>query len=151
MKVFISQPMRGLTEEEIFKNRADVISAFREIKKSDGMEVHYIDNYNHGLPEDASPLLYLGEDIQRMAEADIVIMAPGWTKARGCRAEYHVACTYEMTILTAHPMKDGSIKFRDLTIGSTMDFNTDEYVTELKDPFYVDSLENGVELADEEE
>lgn len=105
MKVFISQPMRGLTEAEILKTREDIILEVLKTKS----EAEFIDNYIHDLPADAHPLLYLGEDIAMMAEADLVILAPGWAHARGCKVEYDVACQYEIPSLVAVRKDDGSM------------------------------------------
>lgn len=94
-KLFISQPMRGKTDEEILAVRAKAIqSAEREL----GEEVEVIDSFIKGAPAAAKPLWYLGESIKLMAKADVAYFADGWEEARGCKIEHE--CAIEYGILT---------------------------------------------------
>ena len=95
-KLFISQPMRGKTEEEILAVRAKAIqSAEREL----GEEVEVIDSFIKGAPAAAKPLWYLGESIKLMAKADVAYFANGWEDARGCRIERECAEEYGITVI----------------------------------------------------
>lgn len=93
MKVFISQPMRGLTEREIKLNRA---KAIERIKKLYGNDVEIIDNYFEG---DEKPLSKLGKSIELLSKADIIYLCKGWNKARGCKIEYMCASDYDIKII----------------------------------------------------
>lgn len=88
MRVFISQPMRGKTDEEIRKIRADVTDCVKEMFGCDVevMESIFVDEHE--------PLCYLGRSIAMIAEAELVCFAPGWSKARGCRIENMAAHEY---------------------------------------------------------
>lgn len=93
MKVFISQPMRGLAEREIKLNRANAIE---NIKRLYGDDVEIIDNY---FDSDEKPLFKLGKSIELLSEADIVYLCKGWNKARGCKIEYMCASDYDVKII----------------------------------------------------
>ena len=97
-KIFISQPMRGLTDEQIKENRQKAIDLIT--LKYDG-DVEFIDSF---IEEDAPKInnigtYYLGKSIEMMADAEAVAFLPGYEKARGCRIEYNVACSYDYTII----------------------------------------------------
>lgn len=51
--------------------------------------------------EDQKPLWSLGESLKLMSRADLVVFAPDWEDARGCRIEYMCASEYEVPILVA--------------------------------------------------
>ena len=73
IKVFISQPMKDKTPEEIRKERNEAIE---EIKCQYG-DCEIIDSY--------------------FADADIAVFCKGWKSARGCRIEN--TCAYAYGIL----------------------------------------------------
>lgn len=93
MKVFISQPMRGLAEREIKLNREKVIE---KIKRLYGNDVEIIDNY---FDDDEKPLFKLGKSIELLSKADIIYLCKGWNKARGCKIEYMCASDYDIKII----------------------------------------------------
>lgn len=90
-KLFISQPMRGKTDEEILKERQ---KAIKEAERVVGEQVEVIDSFFQNAPADARPLWFLGESIKLLAEADIAYFASGWQDARGCRIEHECAVEY---------------------------------------------------------
>lgn len=95
-KLFISQPMRGKTEEEILEVRAKAIqSAEREL----GEEVEVIDSFIKGAPAAAKPLWYLGKSLELLSTADVAYFAEGWEDARGCRIERECAEEYGITVI----------------------------------------------------
>lgn len=81
-KLFISQPMKGKTDEEIKLERKRVIEL---AKRHFGDDLEVIDSFFEG--QNDNPLVCLGESLKRMAEADIVWFAFGWEKTRGCMME----------------------------------------------------------------
>ena len=88
MKIFISQPMKNLSEEEI---KADRKRAIEKVKNIYGDDVEIIDNYNNKYQK---PLVCLAKSIELLAAADIAYFCKGWNKARGCRIEYMCANDY---------------------------------------------------------
>ena len=90
-KIFISQPMRGKTSEEI---RAEREKAVEVIKAFVNDEVEVLDSYFDDF--DGNPLEYLAKSIELLAKADVAYFAKGWEDARGCRIEH--ICAVEYTI-----------------------------------------------------
>ena len=75
-KVFISQPMRDKTDDEIKKERSLAIT---KIKASyDTEDVEIIDSFFEGAPHDAKPLWFLGESFKKLAEADVAYFCKGF-------------------------------------------------------------------------
>lgn len=87
MKVFISQPMNGKSNEEITKERENIVSKLQE----QGFEV--IDSVLD-LDNNKTPIYYLAKSIELLADADCVYLMKGFNKARGCLIEYSVAKLY---------------------------------------------------------
>lgn len=96
MKLYISQPMRGLSDEQILEERR---AAQLEAERIMGQPLELIDS----LLSDCSkgPVWCLGRSICLMQDADVVYFARGWKEARGCRAEYVVAREYGIKRLRA--------------------------------------------------
>ena len=95
-KLFLSQPMRGKSDEEILAERERAIkSAEREL----GEPVEVIDSYISDAPAGAKPLWYLGKSLELLADADIAFFARGWENARGCRIENTAAIEYGITVI----------------------------------------------------
>ena len=90
MKIMISQPMNGKTEEKIRKERVDLV---KELEKQ-GHEV--LDTiYNDEVPEGYDPAIYyLSKSIRAIGKADAIVFMKGWEQARGCRIENQVALAY---------------------------------------------------------
>lgn len=96
IKLFISQPMRGRSDEEISTEREYVKLAAERILKE---EVMVIDSFFQG--DDMKPLEYLGESLKLLAGADWAWFCEGWEQARGCRIENQSAREYGISILHA--------------------------------------------------
>ena len=92
-KLFISQPMRGKTDEEIKAERAKAIEAASELVRE---PVEVIDSCFEKAPVDAKPLWFLGKSLELLAGADIAYFAEGWQDARGCRIEHTCAVEYNI-------------------------------------------------------
>lgn len=93
MKIFISQPMKGFSEEEIRYNREKAIEKIKRLYCND---VEIIDNY---FDSDEKPLFKLGKSIELLSKADIIYLCKGWNKARGCKIEYMCASDYDIKII----------------------------------------------------
>ena len=98
-KVFISQPMRGLTDEEIFKARDEIrVRAEKVI----GEKVELIDSFIEEYPGEINksiPVWYLGKSIQFLSQADIAYFGGDWKNARGCKIEHEIADKYGIKII----------------------------------------------------
>lgn len=105
LNVFISQPMHGRTDEEILKERQEIMSLLGSAnphKKT--WDLHIIDSFNNSRDFDPEAnekqvrLHLLGESIQKLGEADFAIFAKKWEYARGCRIEYDAAISYGIPV-----------------------------------------------------
>lgn len=95
MNVFISQPMAGLTDEEILKRRNELIEMIST--KFKGETIQVIDSFHK--PDELvkkGRIAMLGHSISMMYNADIVVFATGWDKSPGCRVEHEVCVQYKL-------------------------------------------------------
>ena len=93
-KLFISQPMRDKTDEQIIQERDIALAA---VTKKLGEEVELIDTFfKEDPPKEVNigGIWYLGKSLVFLAEADIVYFVKGWQNYRGCRLEHAVAVEY---------------------------------------------------------
>lgn len=96
MKVFISQPMHGLTDEEVNKIRNDSLKYLKE-KYGD---VEILENYTYKhATENVGRLWYLGKSIQLLDQADAIYFVDGYEKANGCQVEELISKLYGIKIL----------------------------------------------------
>ena len=95
-RLFISQPMRGKTNEEILLERSKAINYAQSLLNED---LDVIDSFFQDAPVDAKPLWYLGKSIELLATADAVIFIDGWSNARGCIIEHECAVRYGIPII----------------------------------------------------
>lgn len=99
MKVFVSQPMKGLTDAEIIAVRerifgdyqaehpdAVLLDSYTALKKQMG------DFHTYGHPDVAM----LAAAIDILANADVVLFVKGWEHHRGCRVEDKIATYYDI-------------------------------------------------------
>lgn len=98
MKLFISQPMKGKTDEEILKVRERAIESAKKYLAADE-EVEVIDSFFQNAPADARPLWFLGKSLELLSTADVVYFAKGWENARGCRIENTCAIEYGIEVI----------------------------------------------------
>lgn len=81
-KIFISQPMRDKTEEEIKKERELLIdSCKREYGEDIEIADTYFDDFNGGALE------FLAKSLGVLASCDIAVFAIGWENFCGCKIE----------------------------------------------------------------
>ena len=91
VRVFISQPMKDKTNEQILAEREKAISSIKE-KYGDDIEV--IDSFFKDVPHDAKPLWFLAKSIELLATADVAYFCKDWDKYRGCKIENTCAIEY---------------------------------------------------------
>lgn len=90
-KLFISQPMRGKSDEEIMSERKKAIEAAEKVV---GEPVEVIGSFFEKAPVNVKPLWFLGKSLELLADADVAYFAPGWEDARGCKIEHTCAVEY---------------------------------------------------------
>ena len=99
--VFISQPMKYSTPEEIKENRSVAIKEITKIVQDRyGEAVNIIESYFEDAPKTKLPALWwLGQSICKLSEADIIYCLKGYKEARGCRIEVLCAREYGLEII----------------------------------------------------
>lgn len=95
-KLFISQPMRDKTNEEILAEREKAIES---AKKHLGEDVEVIDSFFKDAPHDAKPLWYLAKSLELLSTADIAYFCKDWDKYRGCKIENTCAIEYGIDVI----------------------------------------------------
>ena len=78
MKVMISQPMNGRTEEQIKEERKRIVDNFEK------MHIEVINRlFTEEAPEDCNiAVYYLGKSISAMKDIDAIYMCDNWKEAR---------------------------------------------------------------------
>lgn len=94
-KLFISQPMRDKTDEEIKTERVEIV---KRVTEKFG-EVEVIDSFFESAPHDARPLWFLGKSLELLSTADCAYFAEGWKNYRGCKIEHECAAQYGIDIV----------------------------------------------------
>ncbi len=107
-KIFISQPMNGLSNEEIKRNRSNAILKLPKFMNGESFEI--IDSFFENAPHDATPLWYLSQSLELLSTADYAYFLEGWDTARGCKIEnacaqeYNIPRIYEDNLSTSPSM-----------------------------------------------
>ena len=94
-KIFISQPMKDKTNQEIEQERKEIIE---KAEKFLG-EIEVIDSFFKDAPHDSKPLWFLGKSLELLSTADVVVFAKNWENARGCKIEHECAVQYGIKIV----------------------------------------------------
>ncbi len=103
MKVMISQPMNGKTDEEIVATRERAIEAL-EAAGYEVVNTLFTDEWyssenmkNRGVEN--IPLCFLAKSLENMSLCNAVYFCKWWDKARGCKIEHDAAVAYGLDII----------------------------------------------------
>lgn len=102
MKAMISQPMAGLTKEEILKVKEEAVEFLKEHDYeivNTFFDEEWKEELEHNKDVVNVPLKYLAKSLDTMATCEVVYFCPGWEKARGCKIEHEVAQAYDLNII----------------------------------------------------
>ena len=99
----LSQPMNGLTDEEIIATRDRAIAKLQ----NEGYEVvntYFSDEWysRESMKERGVvqiPICFLAKSLENMSLCHTIFFCKGWENARGCRIEHEVAKTYGVNII----------------------------------------------------
>ncbi len=102
-KAMLSQPMNGLTDDEIVAVRNRAVKYLEE----NGFEVvntlftdtWYSDNSMKERGVVQIPLCFLARSLENMSLCHTAYFCKGWENARGCRIEHEAAKAYGLEIL----------------------------------------------------
>ena len=95
-KIFISQPMKGKTNDEIKKERELIIRDIEGMMEDEPFEI--MDTVFEDI-KGATPLKFLAKSLMVLADADMVYFADGWQDTRGCQLEHECAMQYDLFIV----------------------------------------------------
>ena len=102
-KAMLSQPMGGLTDEEIVATREKAINYLTK-KGYKVVNTLFTDEWyskesmtKRGVRQ--IPLCFLAKSLENMSLCDTVYFCKGWEKARGCKIEHAAAAVYGLEIL----------------------------------------------------
>lgn len=95
-RIFISQPMKDLSDEQIKKERQIIVDS---IVTEYGRDIEIIDSYFEGAPANAAPMWFLGKSLELLSTADMAFFANGWEDARGCVMEHEACEKYGIEII----------------------------------------------------
>jgi len=98
-KVFISQPMRNLKEQEILDKRAEAIIEVSAILETPINPVSSYFDIHVDSEVQATSLSALGRSIEYLGIADYAYFVKGWENARGCRIEHACCIEYGIPII----------------------------------------------------
>lgn len=102
-KAMLSQPMGGLTEQEIITTRSRAIA---ELERRGYEVVNTLftreDEWFREMMERGVvqiPLSFLAESLKSMSLCHAVYFCRGWQNARGCRIEHDAAVVYGLEVI----------------------------------------------------
>ena len=98
IRLFISQPMKGKSDEEILKVREQAIAEAKARLGRD-REIEVIDSFFKGATAEEWPLWFLGNSLELLSTADVAYFVNGWKAARGCRIEHICAVEYGIKVM----------------------------------------------------
>lgn len=116
-KAMISQPMNGLTDEEIEKTREKAIRHLDRLGYKVVSTLFKDGWYNNSAMKDRGvmniPVYYIARSLESMSFCDSVYFCDGWEDARGCRIEHDVAEEYGLDIIYAEDEEDPEAPLTD--------------------------------------
>lgn len=96
-KIFISQPMRDKTDEQIKSIRETVV---KYVSNKYDDDVTIIDSFFESAPHDARPLWFLGKSFELLSTADLAVFVDNWNEYRGCVMENEACKRYGIDFIT---------------------------------------------------
>lgn len=97
-RLFVSQPTRGKTEDEIIEARDKAVKKLSLILDE---EFEVVDScFTEDEPKDVknSGVYWLGKSLELLSKCDLALFIGDWWEYRGCRIEREVARTYGIEI-----------------------------------------------------
>lgn len=90
MRIMISQPMNGKTNEQIMAERKELVE---QLERRGHEVINTV--FTEEPPKDSDTAIwYLAKSIEMIGKVDGLVFMKGWENARGCQIEHHVAQSY---------------------------------------------------------
>lgn len=101
-KLTLSQPVKGLTEQDI-TNTTDRVRKFAEDNGFEFTNSSFLAvKYNKSLMQKEGvniPLYYLADSLRQMSNCEVVYFAKGWQADKACRIQHVSAKDYGLEII----------------------------------------------------
>ena len=97
IKVFISQLMKDKTDEEILKEREEIIQHLKNYHFGNNNEFEVIDSFLKDFETAKGvniPVAYLAKSIELLSTANFIVFGKDWEKGRGTVIEHKIAEEY---------------------------------------------------------
>jgi hypothetical protein len=112
MKAMISQPMVGLTDEEILATREKATKVL-ESKGYEVVNTFFSDEYHNQQMMNNDivhiPVYFMAKSIEKMSLCDAVYLCKGFEWCRGCMIEHDIALAYGLNLIYEEEDDDGSV------------------------------------------
>ena len=101
LKVFISQPIKDKSYEQVENERQVIIDRVKEYFKTNNLQFvkSHFSNDDFEISAQNHSLYLLAKCLEILSDCDIIVMATGWENARGCRIEYECARLYGIMVI----------------------------------------------------
>ena len=103
MKVMLSQPIAGKTEQEIRETREKAIAALEEkgyqVINTLFTDEWYSDENMRKRGVEQIPLCILAKSLENMSLCHAAYFCKGWENARGCRIKHEAAKAYGLEVI----------------------------------------------------
>lgn len=104
-KAMLSQPMAGMSDEEIVRTRDEAVSNLEamgyEVVNTLFSDDWYSDEAMAARGVVQAPLCFLAKSLENMSLCHAAYFCEGWEHARGCRIEHDAAVAYGLDVLYA--------------------------------------------------
>lgn len=99
-KAMISQPMSGLTTEEIKRTKEKALKCLEE-KGYEVLNTLFDDEWKNGQPSDVNSVQihFLAKALGVMSKCSAVYFCKGWEQSNGCRIEHATAESYGLEMV----------------------------------------------------
>lgn len=111
MNVYISQPMKNRSKEEILDERAKGEAAVRVYYPSAEFLNSYFDDYD---TSEHTPMEYFAMTSELLAKADLVVFLPMYLGSGGCEVEDHIAQQYHIPRMYINYGTDANGEYNDV-------------------------------------
>lgn len=95
-KAMISQPMKGLTDEEVLQVKNEAVSYLN--KKGYEVVNTFFEDFDESKYTNIG-IAYLAKSLDELAKVDVLYCCKGWENARGCVFEHDIAKAYGVEII----------------------------------------------------
>lgn len=99
LKIFISLRCMGVNYNEIVRRRDHITEDYIKQHRNHSHEIEIIDSlFSDYVPGESNPIEFLGRSIEKMKDADVVLIPIDYKKSKGCKIEKEVAQIYGLPI-----------------------------------------------------